>query len=361
MSCNKYDDKLSFYVQNELSEAEQNDINEHIKTCCSCNMKVEELGTLMDKISDFEEVELPEDFHESLLSRAEKELWTENKFKPPYSRLAKYASAAAVFALCIFSVTHLNIFGGAKKDSAVADKGLVSSAASSTKNNEYGSQEVVSGILNDTSKGSGMADASSSQAAKEKQKAELKDTNGQNQATQDSYRNSTPVTENSAPPSSGSADITDSKSNTVNYDVNASIIAPQASKDNQLDTEKSMLASSQLLQLRVESQNVQIKTNNIEAAFTIIDEQAMKVNAKATHIALTAGQTTQESTYSSTRSFAAPRKAQTEDTVTVEVKKEYELKFKSLLAEVFGEKNIQFEATGNTSADTVTFIIKISL
>lgn len=362
MICNKYDDKLSFYVQNELSESEQYEIDEHLKSCYSCRIKVNELGTLLDGISKIEDVELPEDFHEKLLSRMEKELWTDNKKVFPYMRFVKYASAVAVFALCVFSVTHLSMFKSKKNDSALADNAITSSAASSSKSNEYGSKEVVPGVQYDLKIDPGTGTGSSSKDSTEMQSSIAKDTNGKSTVAQDKYSNNTAASDNNtAEADSGSAAASAFAGSTMDKDIKTDATVSQSPESKQADAKKSVLSSSQLLQVREQNINIQIKTNNLEAAFRLIDEQAVKVNTRAMHIAMTTGQTTQESAYSSMRSFSALQSAQTEDTVNVEVKKEYEERFKALLEQAFGKDNIFYEASEDISSDIDKFIIKITL
>jgi Predicted transmembrane transcriptional regulator (anti-sigma factor) len=359
MSCNKYDDKLSFYVLNELSEAEVNEIDEHIKSCYSCSRKVKELGTLMDGLSIYEDVDLPEDFHENCLSRAEKELWTGNKKQIPYKRFVKYASAAAVFALCIFSATHLNIFSSAKKDMAIADKGVTSSSASSTKNAADGSLETTTGTVKDDK--STEYGSSSPQNSKEVQTPGMMGNTIQSTILQDKYSENSEVNGNTTVDNKGSADTSASKSsNTVEQDTTAETKTTQPAEDIKTEAKRSALTASQPVELKEASRNVQIKTNNLETAYNLIEEQAAKVSSKAQHSTLTTGQTTQDSTYSDVMSFVL-KSAVTEKTVTVEVKKEYVEQFKALLEQAFGKDNIHYEADENSSAETIKFIIRLTL
>ena len=357
MNCNNYQDRLSFYVHNELPRDEADEINEHIKTCDSCRIKVKELSTLMDEVSQIEEVEVPRDFHENLKDRAEKELWTSNGRRYPYMRFVKYISAAAVFAFCIFSVTHLSNFTGAKKDKAMTNS-AASTVAQNSQKDIYGSAEVTSGTQSNINGYSAKSDGGSSQSTQTIDMS--KDAYGNSLSAESRFSNNIPAQADNTDSNTGSPNVSTDTGSTVNQDVNSDNAVSQPAEAKKPEAKKSTVASpTPSVHQQVVSQNVQIKTSNFETAVKIIEDQSAKINAKVTQTDVVADMTTQDSVYSSKRTFSA-EKTLPEETVIVEVKKEDEKQFKDFLVQSFGKDNIHYDTIEDSSAYTIKFIIKIT-
>jgi anti-sigma factor RsiW len=75
MKTNHPEELLSRYVDNELTEGERHEVSEHLASCESCRLSVEELRALRVRIREAADVSLPENFVYSVLrsARAEQE------------------------------------------------------------------------------------------------------------------------------------------------------------------------------------------------------------------------------------------------------------------------------------------------
>jgi len=73
MKTNHPEQLLSFYVDNELAEEERREISEHLASCESCRLALEELRALRVRIREAADVSLPDNFVYSVLRSARRE------------------------------------------------------------------------------------------------------------------------------------------------------------------------------------------------------------------------------------------------------------------------------------------------
>lgn len=117
MSCNEICDKLSLYIDNELSDEEMHQMEEHFKSCENCQKELNEYKNLISVLQSLPEEEPPEGYckrlHKKLLENS-----PQSKAKKTASKLKginrfkwmKYGSIAAAFVL-VFLVANINNLG----------------------------------------------------------------------------------------------------------------------------------------------------------------------------------------------------------------------------------------------------------
>lgn len=123
MNCNEISDKLSLYIDNELSDEEMLLIEEHIKFCESCQKELEEYKNLISILQSLPEEEPPEGYCERLhnkLTEVNINQEKTSKIKRYKFKWMKYASIAAALVL-VMLVYGLNNFGTSTKNEAAYD------------------------------------------------------------------------------------------------------------------------------------------------------------------------------------------------------------------------------------------------
>ncbi len=98
--CEKILNLIPLYIDNMLSDEENDIVIRHIKTCKACQSELEYLKSIIDTTKDIPEIDLPSDFHKNLIEKAE--IIKQSKKKKRYlifKRAGVYAAAAAVVAL----------------------------------------------------------------------------------------------------------------------------------------------------------------------------------------------------------------------------------------------------------------------
>lgn len=112
-SCEKVSSLLSLFMDNMLSENENDTIREHIKTCSACREEYEFMKTLALGTKDMPMPELPKEFHENLMAKVRETKQEKTKrvtftFGPGFRRTAiSFAAAAAVVAVSVVSLQNL--------------------------------------------------------------------------------------------------------------------------------------------------------------------------------------------------------------------------------------------------------------
>jgi len=96
LGCEKTTELIPLFMENELSDEERGQLEEHLLSCESCRATCESMQDLMDTIHLIEDEELPEDFHNELMSKL-------NELAPRTIALRKY-KPIALTAACIAAV-----------------------------------------------------------------------------------------------------------------------------------------------------------------------------------------------------------------------------------------------------------------
>lgn len=117
MKCNEVCDKLSLYIDNELSNEEMHQIEEHFKSCENCQKELEGYKNLISILQNLPDEEPPEGYckrlHNKLLEENSPQLKT-NKLSKIRSinrnKWMKYGSIAAALVL-VFLVANINNLG----------------------------------------------------------------------------------------------------------------------------------------------------------------------------------------------------------------------------------------------------------
>ena len=118
MKCDEINDRLSLYIDNELSPEEMRQVEEHLQSCEICQKEYEDYKNLISVLNGLPEEEPPEGYckrlHKKLLEnrpqgKAKKQ--TSKIMSLNRSKWLKYGSIAAALVLVI-AVAGINNFGG---------------------------------------------------------------------------------------------------------------------------------------------------------------------------------------------------------------------------------------------------------
>lgn len=104
MKCNDYLEDLSAYIDNELDEINKRELEQHLKTCETCQETLHTLEEVKRCMSDISHIELPKDFHSTMMGRLSEEVAKERKkvYKKPSNRIISYVSAIAAVLLIVW-------------------------------------------------------------------------------------------------------------------------------------------------------------------------------------------------------------------------------------------------------------------
>ena len=73
MECNEYQGLISAYVDGMTSPQEEKQLKQHLKVCPECNNNYQAMVQMTKVCAQIEEVELPNDFHQSLMKQIKDE------------------------------------------------------------------------------------------------------------------------------------------------------------------------------------------------------------------------------------------------------------------------------------------------
>ncbi len=106
MDCKLCQERLSDYIDNQISEEEKQQIENHIRQCSYCAKELENLKFALESLKELPEIDLPQNFSKELSKKIK------NEKKPINSRFLNYkwlslgASAAVILLMIVF--TNLN-------------------------------------------------------------------------------------------------------------------------------------------------------------------------------------------------------------------------------------------------------------
>ena len=101
MDCKKYQAMLSEYIDGELSPKDEGLLLKHIDSCESCKSEFLMLKSLTASLKSSEEIELPENFHENLMKKIDKQ---SNKGVVVFFRKRSTISAIAAAVVLVFGL-----------------------------------------------------------------------------------------------------------------------------------------------------------------------------------------------------------------------------------------------------------------
>jgi len=130
MKCYECTSKLSDYIDNKLTEQEQNDVERHLKDCPSCSEALVHLQYMLENISALKEVDMPASLHKDIMAKIYKEIKQEKKVIPFKTWMKSIASIAAAMLIVVVLIdaSHNGGKGSAPLDRSKADmKGVARS------------------------------------------------------------------------------------------------------------------------------------------------------------------------------------------------------------------------------------------
>jgi len=120
MGCENYKELISLYFDKELNDKEEKELFEHLNDCPSCRKEFEELKAVLEMLGEIEEEELPENFHEEVMSMIRNHAKPQKK-KTPWARYTSIAaSICAVFIVggAVFATGFMGMGGNSAADAA---------------------------------------------------------------------------------------------------------------------------------------------------------------------------------------------------------------------------------------------------
>ncbi len=109
--CKQIQEIIPLYIDNMLSDEEQNAVRAHIETCEACKAEYELMASIIKTAASLPELDVPEGFHEKLMEKvkAEAEKKQERKmYALPWKKISGFAAAAAVIAVSVVSFMQLD-------------------------------------------------------------------------------------------------------------------------------------------------------------------------------------------------------------------------------------------------------------
>lgn len=143
MKCNEFNEKLSLYIDNQLSNIEKKEFEIHLHECEECRKEYKETIDIIKLTGEIEEVELPNNYRTTLREKLEEEKKT-NKVRRINFRVL--TSVAATLLLIVISsgmiLNYLNYNG--TKDQALDDMPKTETQYSTEA--KYGRSQLNNGI-----------------------------------------------------------------------------------------------------------------------------------------------------------------------------------------------------------------------
>ena len=112
LGCEKTTELIPLFMENELSDEERGQLEEHLLSCESCRVTCDSIQDLMDTIHLIEDEELPEGFHNEVMSKLNElapRTDTFRKFKP--IALTAACIAAVFIAVSVLAVGISSLVG----------------------------------------------------------------------------------------------------------------------------------------------------------------------------------------------------------------------------------------------------------
>lgn len=103
MSCKKYSQWISLYIDGELDGEDLITFEAHIKSCQSCQEEVQIISTMIKDIQNLAMIDPPEMFHKDVMNKIKEEKRKE-KHKKWYDNFKFLSAAAAVFVISVILI-----------------------------------------------------------------------------------------------------------------------------------------------------------------------------------------------------------------------------------------------------------------
>ena len=133
MNHDEYKEKLSAFLDGELTDAERDDVLTHLETCAACRTHLAELTALHDALSDMEDVDVPEGFADGVLARLhEEKMPQKTKKSNPWRGIATLAACAAVVVLAVSNMPRMGGSGSTSSAPAAGASSIQSSSFAAT-------------------------------------------------------------------------------------------------------------------------------------------------------------------------------------------------------------------------------------
>ncbi|MGE5329421.1 MAG: protease complex subunit PrcB family protein [Deltaproteobacteria bacterium] len=120
----KFSEKLYMYIENQTDEQQKIKLFEHIQSCHSCKEEYEILNSIQNELEGFEEVQLPEGYHQKLHMKLVKaSIGTSKEEKKNF--IYKFLPAAAALLVLVVTVKGISLYNAinTKNDSLASTAG----------------------------------------------------------------------------------------------------------------------------------------------------------------------------------------------------------------------------------------------
>lgn len=99
MKCEDFRELISLYIDDELDEANKNELIKHLENCPLCRKEYEELKALKEMLGKIGDEELPENFHNELMAKIKPAKEKTKKKKFVWSRYSSLAASICAVLL----------------------------------------------------------------------------------------------------------------------------------------------------------------------------------------------------------------------------------------------------------------------
>ena len=101
MKCCECKDKISLYIDQMLTQEENESMEAHLRTCEKCNEEYKQTFEIVKVLKQKEVVELPQNFHNELMSRLKEERQINTSQKLIYMRKYNYKTLLPIVAVLL--------------------------------------------------------------------------------------------------------------------------------------------------------------------------------------------------------------------------------------------------------------------
>lgn len=104
-NCHKYQELISLYLDNMLSEKEKEEFEKHMESCEECRLELLGLKALLSELNSLPELDLPDGFHQRAMAKLKEKGAKKPAFSFSFRNFAGFVPAAASMVICFVALT----------------------------------------------------------------------------------------------------------------------------------------------------------------------------------------------------------------------------------------------------------------
>lgn len=118
-SCYEYAELISRLIDDDLSDAEQTELHNHLATCENCRQLYSAFSAVSEEIADGAE-EVPDGFSDKVMSQIRRETMVPVKKKLTFKKISRYALPVAALLALVIAIPSLTMSRAAKTETMMA-------------------------------------------------------------------------------------------------------------------------------------------------------------------------------------------------------------------------------------------------